>query len=522
MAKKKSKYRKNKSKKQVVQSTPTKPVSKEKPIDLTGKKPIWISIALTLIYYLIFQFPAKLNDSCFIGGDTWEYHSMGVNMAYGHGINKFGSFEPIETYLFTFGNDSNVNSFQRIKRDNFRRTPGYPVFLGVVYSIFGVNVVAAKHIQLLLIALIAGFIPLLGRKMNGKNGYLAGVIAGPLIMLSSFRMSELMMTEALTAFALFCTIWAITSFMNAKSIKTGFILGMVMGISLLIKGALIFIPLMLLVILMWDMIRNKSKQLTKSIPAILLGMAIFILPWSLYATSKLEKFTFLSTQSTELLLDSNNEFTQDGSWHPEYRKDKANPQNYFHNQERLSDKSSLQKVITFYSENPSNLIPSLANKFHLGLNPFPYLWILMLGIILEIIRKRIPGFEKNKNLTIPTMLIVCLVALITLLTNSDHQFIPNGNIFGNQLLPKFMTTPMVVLFSVLSLFAFFSREYKFIGIPFTCFLAIMNFIFLTMVFYGSVRFVKVADFAFVFFAVLLPISWLLEWKPSLMKKVKMS
>ena len=520
MAKKKSKYSKHKLKKKVVEQPPKKLKSKDKTIDLTRKKMMLLSASLTLIYYLIFQFPANLDNSCFIGGDTWEYHSMGVNMAYGHGINKFGAFEPFETYKFTFGNENNVESFKNRQRDNFRRTPGYPVFLGLIYTVFGVNVIVAKHIQLILIAIIAGFIPMLGRILIGKNGYLAGIFAGPLIMLSSFRMSELMMTEALTAFALFCTLWAISAFMTNKSILKGIIAGMVMGISLLIKGALIFIPLMLIVILLWDAIRNKSNQLIRSLLSIILGMAIFILPWSWYASSKLGEFTFLSTQSTELLLDSNNEFTLDGSWHPEYRKDKANPQNYFHNQDRLEGKSSLQKVLTFYSENPGKLLPSLANKFHLGLSPFPFLWILMLGIILQFMRSKLPDPDKPNNLVVPAILIVLIGATIALLANSEHQFIPNGNIFGNPLLVKFMTVIMVLFFSGLSLLAFFRKEHKALDIPFTCFLVIMNFIFLTTVFYGSVRFVKVADLAFVFFAMYLPITWLTEWKPNAFQKFK--
>ncbi len=176
-------------------------------------------------------------------------------------------------------------------------------------------------------------------------------------------------------------------------------------------------------------------------------------------------------------------------------------------------------MISFYSENPGNLIPSLSNKLHLGLNPFPYLWILMLTMILEIIRRKLPDNGKMKKVVTPLMLILTVIAMAALLMNSDHRFNPSGNIFGNQLLPQFMTIAMVAFFSITSLITFFGKEQKALEIPLVCFLIIMNFIFLTLVFYGSVRFIKVADFAFVFFALLLPVKWLFDWKPAWAQKI---
>ena len=512
MAKRKNKQKANREK-------PKKkaPKTREKtriPLQKIGMKGlVGISIGLTILYYLIFQVSAKLDNSCFIGGDTWEYHSMGVNLAKGHGINKFGAFEPYEDYKFTFGSQNNINSFKEKKRDNFRRTPGYSFFLGMIYTIGGVNVALAKHVQLFLIAFIAGFIPLFGRLIKGKQGYITGLIAAPFIMLSSFRMSELMMTEALTAFSLFAMIWAIGIFLKNKTNRNAVIMGVVIGISLLVKGTLIFIPMILVGILGIDAIRTKSIQPIKSIVATVIGMAIFIIPWSTYATIKQDKFTLLSNQGSELLLDSNNEFTKDGSWHPEYRKDKANPQNYFHNQAERKDKSSLQKVISFYSKNPGNILPSMANKLHLGLNPFPYLWIILLALFLEFTRNKLPNKEMVGKTTTPLLLIMVAISTIFLLNYSEHQFIPNGNIFGNQLLPKFLTITMVIVFSLTSLVAFFRRNIMAFGLHIIFYVVIMNFILLTLTFYGSVRFVKVADFVFVFFAFFLPVKWFFEWKP---------
>lgn len=518
----KGKQKKIKTNKKRAHKSNTRKTTKKSPQTrvLTKKALLLLSIGLTIVYYLIFQFSARLDSSCFIGGDTWEYQSMGVNFAKGHGINKFGAFEPLEVYKFTFGDENNVNSFKDIQSDNFRRTPGYPFFLGMVYKIFGVSVSAVKHVQLFLIAIIAGFIPLLGRILHSRYGYITGLVAGPFIMLSSFRMSELIMTEALTAFALFTMLWVIAYYFKKQSITSSIILGAVTGVALLIKGALIFIPMILVMVMILEAVQSKSLQPTKAVLGMILGIALFVLPWSWYATNKRGEFTLLSTQGTELLLDSNNELTKDGSWHPSYRKDKNNPERYYHNQPQRINKSALQKVISFYSENPQSIIPTFSNKLNLGLNPFPYLWIIFITMILAIIKRYVPEkIAKSKMLT-PIILLVVIASAGVLVFLSDHQYIPNGNIFGSPLLPKSLAVIMALWFVVSSFIAAIRKEKSFLGIPLIFFILVSNFILLTLVFYGSVRFIKVADFAFVFFAFFLPVKWMIDLKPNWFKRFR--
>ncbi|NNF36943.1 MAG: hypothetical protein HKN68_22765 [Saprospiraceae bacterium] len=506
-------------KKQALKANTRKTTKKLPQTRLSTKKALLLlSIGLTIGYYLIFQFSARLDSSCFIGGDTWEYQSMGVNLAKGHGINKFGAFEPFEVYKFTFGDENNVASFKERQSDNFRRTPGYPFFLGMVYKIFGVSVSAAKQVQLFLIAIIAGFIPLLGRVLHSRYGYITGLVAGPFIMLSSFRMSELIMTEALTAFALFAMMWAIAYYFKKQGVSSSIIMGAVIGVALLIKGALIFIPMILVLLMILEAIQSKSIKPTKAMVGMILGIALFVLPWSWYATDKRGEFTLLSTQGTELLLDSNNELTKDGSWHPSYRKDKNNPEKYYHNQPQRINKSSLQKVISFYSEYPQSILPTFSNKLNLGLNPFPYLWIIFITMILAILKRYIPEKTVKSNILIPLILLLAFGSAGVLVFLSDHQYIPNGNIFGSPLLPKSLAVIMALWFIISSFIAAIRKEKSFLGIPLIFFIIVSNFILLTLVFYGSVRFIKVADFAFVFFAFFLPVKWMIDLKPNWFKR----
>src|SRR5262249_21388256 len=88
---------------------------------------------LASIYYLVWLFVADMKDTAFFGGDTWEYQSMGVNFAKGHGIQKFGAMESFDTYKFQavtplppYYTDFFLNAGQ----DDFDRPPAYPIFLG--------------------------------------------------------------------------------------------------------------------------------------------------------------------------------------------------------------------------------------------------------------------------------------------------------------------------------------------------------------------------------------------------------
>lgn len=526
MAKKKSSSKKKPSRpsenqKSQVKPKPQKPAKIVKSIFLNRKMRLAISIGLTALYYVIFQFPANLDESCYIGGDTWEYHAMGVNLAKGHGVNKFGAFEPFETYKFTWGDDRKVQNFNKRKRDNFLRTPGYPFFLGVTYKIFGVNVKVVKHLQLLMIAFIAGFIPLFGKQIGDLTGYLTGLLAGPLIMLSMYRTSEMIMTEPLTALAVFGICFAIANSLKKKNLKSGLILGGAIGAGLLVKGALIFIPAIILAVFIVDAIQSKSFDALKVIGGMLIGVAVFVMPWSWYATNTRGKFTFLSTQSKELLLDCNNELSQDGSWHPEYRKDKANKDIYYHNQKRLRKKSSLQKVITYYSEYPDTIKTTFFNKLHLGINPFPFLWLVFFGMLIEGIRRLMPGHMRKGKLFPMLGILAVIGAALYVFPNSLHRYVEDGNIYGNRIMPRDLAVTASLLFIIASIVSAFRRKREFLDISLVFFVILSNFILLTLVFYGSVRFIKVADFVFVFFALFLPVKWLIELVPSIPDRLKL-
>ncbi len=61
---------------------------------------------------------------------------------------------------------------------DFYRMPGYTIFMGMIYKIFGVSPEIVKKIQLLLIIAIAAFLPFVGFNYWKKSGFIAGFMGG--------------------------------------------------------------------------------------------------------------------------------------------------------------------------------------------------------------------------------------------------------------------------------------------------------------------------------------------------------
>lgn len=141
------------------------------------------SVILTIFYLFNYADRSAFPDTAFFGGDEYEYHTMGVNTAIGYGINKQAFYRPFEFYRF----DANAEKrYPNLKKSlvekgkrtdrilNILRTPGYPLFLGLIYSVHGVHPRIAKQVQFLFMMVIAGFLPYVGYRFLGLPGLVGG------------------------------------------------------------------------------------------------------------------------------------------------------------------------------------------------------------------------------------------------------------------------------------------------------------------------------------------------------------
>lgn len=138
-----------------------------------------LSLAMAGLFSAVVLFFAPWPREAWFGGDTWEYHSMGVNFARGHGLVT-GLREPIEMYRF--GNPENspallehfIQAGQDLRPYNSYRTPVYPLFLGFTYRLTSPSPIRAAQVQVILLILVVFTFPLAGKWISGRRGFWAG------------------------------------------------------------------------------------------------------------------------------------------------------------------------------------------------------------------------------------------------------------------------------------------------------------------------------------------------------------
>ena len=464
------------------------------------------SVALVFTYYIFFTGISNFSDDAFFGGDTWEYQSMAVNFAKGHGIQRFGELENFDEYKFNTTDSSLEKQFKAEAGNvDVYRTPGYPLFVGLSYKLFGFHPIYIKKIQLLLLILIATGLAWIGSYFWQKPGLYGGLISGALFMVFHYDMAGSILTEPLITFFIFLTIVAYIYFEIKGSITASIILGITLGIGLLVKGSLVFIPILLLLFLLNMYRKTRNKILFRNMAIISSSMAIAILPWSVYASVTTGKMIALSTQTSEVILDSNNELSTDGSWHPEWRKDVSHKENYFYNNDGMGSSSPFLRAMHFYKLHPNLLFETLKNKLAKGYSSFTFLWILIALFILE---SAVILIRKNFDL-----LKTFLFLILPLLTMLFYFFI-----FAPEPLVKFIETNFTsILFGIILLLPviLYLRKQFSLSIPYLLHVIFLNFLILTLLTCGLRRFIEVMDFIFILCAVQYVINFMMTIKSRL-------
>lgn len=359
-----------------------------------------------LVFCLSFSYYYKSNDILDVtifGGDIWEYQSLAVNLLLGHGYQE-GGVEDFSVYKF--GNTLHSTHyphypiggkpqpldeyFESGGKYTFYRTPGYPLFLSFLYRVFGIHPRAAKIGNMILLALSASLLPILGWYYWNKTGIISGSISAFLFVQYYSQNPVYLMSEPLIVFSL--AVWTLffMSWQRSQTIQKSIMLGIMSGVLLYIKGLMVFLPAIFLIYLFCRL--GVSARSAKLGIVYVLGCILLILPWSLYGYSKLGRFILLSTQFQALAVDSNNEESlTTGSWHPAWRKERAGDMYYLANRPEYQSYPAIVKVLRFWYENSNNLPRLFGNKLYLAFGRKDVLLILSLMLLYYSIVLR-PNF----------------------------------------------------------------------------------------------------------------------------------
>ena len=201
---------------------------------------IFVFITSFLVRALFFIVFVQKDKNCWVCTDSAEYHSIAVNVAQGEGIKK---------------GDGELN---------FRRLPGYPIFLATVYKFFENNVNKALWLQILISSLVPVLMFYLLLVFFPSSFLLAKIVS----LFSVFNLgfilySGMLLSDSLflLIFLLFC-LYFFSSFKNF-SYKRIFFAGILLGALSLVRPVghyLLLITTILVLLLSFDFIKKVKAS----------------------------------------------------------------------------------------------------------------------------------------------------------------------------------------------------------------------------------------------------------------------
>ena len=167
--------------------------------------------------------------------------------------------------------------------------PLYPVFLSIIYKIFGHNRNMAVIFQSIIGGLACVLTYLIGRKLYSRQaGILAAFISA--VYLPFIKSAGLLLTELFFTFILLLIIFYL---LKAKEAKAGYkdciILGLLLTAALLTKSAMALFPLFILYFFI-NMKENKLSFDAKKYLIVFLFSVLSMLPWVIRNYSIYHKF----------------------------------------------------------------------------------------------------------------------------------------------------------------------------------------------------------------------------------------
>jgi len=221
---------------------------------LAGRLPLlWLFVAALIVRLLfnavVIGMEVPTQDTF---SDWKEYDLVGLSLASGTGFTIYG-----QPYLI--------------------HPPGYPLFLGVLYLLFGHSYAAVKVAQSLLGALTCVLILLIGERVFTKRvGLVAAAIAAVYPHLVYY--TGLLMSEVLFVFLSTLFLYALAMLRENFTLRRMAFAGVILGLASLTRPMLMLIPALLL---FWVWIECRSTKRALVVTATLwLWMVVVILPWT--------------------------------------------------------------------------------------------------------------------------------------------------------------------------------------------------------------------------------------------------
>ena len=462
----------------------------------------YLSLRLHIIVYivcviagLVYMWQHTFSDTVALAGDEWEYQSIAVNMLHGHGFPVSGGYEDSAVYKLRYqpegsGSQTWHDFYAGGRGYDFYRNPVYPLFISAVYSISGVSPEWLRRVQFLLLILAGSILPYLCCRMSLPRGMLIGVAAYIVFLFLDHSYASDVMCEALIVVYTIVFVLAYIVLDHRQRLSHALAAGLMMGIGLLLKNC--FLPLFLFIVAYELYLAFISKKTSdRNAIAQLLGIALCILPWSIYANHQLDKtnpghpVVIITTQGDDVLLGSNNEFSADGHWHPEWS---SRPES-FYNRPDIKTHSGWWKVSAFYAQHILWIPYFFSSKIMMGLfatlSQLAFYLSMLAYVIVYHVRRRV-------------LLLIPVAALtIIVLAAGGHIHAMLIAVSDSVLNIHHLLRYLLIGITIITISLYYRIQPH--RLPSICWLLPANFALLTLIFYGNSRITGVVDFVCLIF-----------------------
>ncbi len=244
-----------------------------------------------------------------------------------------------------------------------KRTPGYPIFIAMIFKVFGKNFNAVRVAQAILDAITTAMVFILTNMLfgNKRTSMLASTLYAiypPAILMTTYILTETLYTFLLVA-SLVTLVWALIGKMKSMSLTSGIIF----GLSNLTRPVAIFLPFVLAAIGI-----ALRKEAWKYLLIFCIATLIPLMPWASRNKQALGKTIVTCTVTGSNLYRGNHLPTRGAA---EKIEDVITPEL----QVKLEGLSEAQRDSVFKAEAIRMILENKKEIAILALKKIPRLWL---------------------------------------------------------------------------------------------------------------------------------------------------
>lgn len=166
-----------------------------------------------------------------------------------------------------------------LRHREFSRPPLYPIFISLVYRLFGRSIPVVLMIQAFLGTMTCWFVYLIGKKLGG-NWIAILSLAFSAVSFSLVKVSSLLLAESLFTFLFILSILLLLHLCEKGKWGIAVSLGLILGLAILTKASMMVFPIFVLLGILFLQPWSRRKRLLLSF-CIMLACWVTLLPWNI-------------------------------------------------------------------------------------------------------------------------------------------------------------------------------------------------------------------------------------------------